>query len=162
MPGIEPPNIFSRRPIWTFWPPKSSKWASWENKTTTGLHRRQLERVGHARWVLCLKGSTAESVFLVGGFLKNPADQKARQNGFIFSNFRGGNLQVFTPQNGVLETCEQFAGSKRLLNGWFWCQKDKLKMSPKNAITMLSPKTNGDPQKMKGNWWGKQAPYFGT
>ena len=34
------------------------------------------------RRVLCLKGS-AESVFLVGGFLKNPVD-KFRQNGFIF------------------------------------------------------------------------------
>ena len=51
----------------------------------------------------CLKGS-AESVFLVGGFLKNPVDKYARQNGFIFQ-FSGWQPPSFH--------------SPKRLNGWF-------------------------------------------
>ena len=55
------------------------------------------------RRVLCLKGS-ADSVCLVGGFLKNPVDKYARQNGFIFQ-FSGWQPPSFH--------------SPKRLNGWF-------------------------------------------
>ena len=49
-PGIEPAGFFSRRPIWTFWPPKNSNWTSWEeNLKPHPLNqktRRRSERSG--------------------------------------------------------------------------------------------------------------------
>ena len=51
-PGVEPPNLFSRRSFWTFWRPKSSNWTSWENKRTKLRllrHGRLESRSGHSR-----------------------------------------------------------------------------------------------------------------
>ena len=36
--------FFSRRPIWTFWPPKNSNWTSWENLKPHPLNQKTTRR----------------------------------------------------------------------------------------------------------------------
>ena len=43
---IEPPNLFSRYSFWTFWPPKSSNWTSWEKKNPQARFPAGLDSVG--------------------------------------------------------------------------------------------------------------------
>ena len=138
-------GFFSRRPIWTFWPPKNSNWTSWEeNLKPHPLNqktRRRSERSGLFRQMKAI----------IQRFNQTYAAQTRRES----------SLRVFSQdvQIGLV-----LAASKNSN----WTPWENLKPHPLNQKTRRRSERSGPfrqmgiLKKMKGNWWGKQAPYFGT